>query len=111
MAKKELTLPFQPSTHLQSQQLLAGFNVSLDLASHRLNDFDAVLIEHIEHVPDAKACRRETRCWGGRKKKRNQSRFLKRLLESAQQARTLNIKSRQRRYLFPERQIPLITVH
>lgn len=47
----------------------------------------------------------------GGKKKRNQSRLLKRLLESALQARTLNIKSRQRRYLFPERQIPLITVH
>lgn len=41
----------------------------------------------------------------------SQSRLLKRVLESAQQARTLNIKSRQWRYLFPERQIPLITVH
>lgn len=100
--EKKLTLSFQPFTHLQSQQLLAGFNVSLDLASHRLNDFNAVLIEHIEHVPDAQACRRERR-WGKKKKKR--------LLECAQQAQTPNIKSRQRLDLFPKRQIPLITVH
>lgn len=57
--KKELTLSF--FTHLQSQQLLAGFNVPLDLTRHRLNDFNTVLVEHVEHVPDAQAWGRKAK--------------------------------------------------
>lgn len=57
--KKELTLSF--FTHLQSQQLLAGFNVPLDLTRHRLNDFNTVLVEHIEHVPDAQTWGRKAK--------------------------------------------------
>lgn len=57
--KKELTLSF--FTHLQSQQLLAGFNVPLDLTRHRLNDFNTVLVEHIEHVPDAQTWERKAK--------------------------------------------------
>lgn len=48
---------FSRSTYLQSQQLLAGFNVSLYLACHRLNDFNAIFIKHIEHVPNTQSCR------------------------------------------------------
>ena len=48
---------FSPTTHLQSQKLLTGFNVPLYLARHRLNDFNTVFIEHIEHVSDAETWR------------------------------------------------------
>lgn len=55
----------RPTTHLQSQQLLTGFNVSLDLTCHRLNDFNTVLVENIEHVADAETWRgsREQLCY------------------------------------------------
>jgi len=42
--------------YLQGQQLLAGLDVSLDLARHRLDHLDAVLVEHVEHVADAQTC-------------------------------------------------------
>ncbi len=48
---------FCSTTYLQSQQLLTGFNVSLYFTCHRLNDFNAVFIEHIEHVADAQTWR------------------------------------------------------
>lgn len=45
------------TTHLQSQQLLAGFNVPLYFTCHGLNNFNPIFIEHIEHVANAKTWR------------------------------------------------------
>lgn len=43
-------------SHLKSQQLLAGLDVPLYLASHRLDDFNTVPVEDVEHVSDTKTC-------------------------------------------------------
>ena len=51
--------PTWPPSYLQPQQLLAGLDVPLDLAGHRLDHLDAVFVEHVEHVPDAQTCRNQ----------------------------------------------------
>lgn len=55
--KSDFTTVKKMTTHLQSQKLLTGLNVSLYLTCHRLNDFNTVFIEHIEHVTNAKTWR------------------------------------------------------
>lgn len=44
---------FNESTHLLAEELLAGFDVSLDLTGHWLDHFDAILIKNIKHVPNS----------------------------------------------------------
>lgn len=47
---------FYWTAHLQAKKLLAGFDVSLNLTGHWLDDFNTVLIKHIEHVSNPQIC-------------------------------------------------------